>query len=303
MIIVDLFFAARPMLQVPIWTVYLVCLHYHHRLSGQSFDGVDLLIMASLSLLFTGAAYLNQVYDKESDRLNRKPGFLERGLLRPDSLLNGAVAVLLLPLAVAPLISLTTFLIFAQLVLLAYVYSVPPLRLKDRPLGGLFGNAYAPGFLVSMAVMPEITVDNAGLLGWDNPFYFTLAVGGTYVLTTIPDRAGDAATGKRTPAVVLGRSGALAVAPLLMLGAAWIALRSGHDILLYLALVGTLLALLALVVRSGRVVLLAAKLPVLLLTLLAGYYYPIYLAFIVALIIGCRIYYRRRFDVVYPVLT
>ena len=53
----------------------------------------------------------------------------------------------------------------------------------------------------------------------------------------------------------------------------------------------------------AQLVLLAAKLPVLLLTLLAGCYYPIYPAFIVALKIVYRIYYWRRFGVVYPVLT
>jgi hypothetical protein len=44
----------------------------------------------------------------------------------------------------------------------------------------------------------------------------------------------------------------------------------------------------------------AAKLPLLLLTLLAGFFYPGYFLFVVALLFGTRIYYRRRFHIAYP---
>ena len=59
----------------------------------------------------------------------------------------------------------------------------------------------------------------------------------------------------------------------------------------------------ALVVRSQQAVLFAAKRPILLLTLLAGYHYPVYLAFVVALLILTRTYYARRFGMVYPRLA
>ena len=47
----------------------------------------------------------------------------------------------------------------------------------------------------------------------------------------------------------------------------------------------------------------AAKMPLLALTLLAGYYYPVYLGFVVALLVGTRTYYHRRFGVIYPELA
>jgi 4-hydroxybenzoate polyprenyltransferase len=299
----DWIFAARPLLQLPIWSVYLVSLHYHHQLSGESFRPIDFVIMACISLIFTGAVYLNQVYDYESDRLNTKVGFLQRGLLERSRMLTAFVICAVPPLAAGALISVFTLFVFGQLLLLSYAYSTPFWRLKDRPIGGLFANAYGHGLLVSMMVMPDITLHNAGLLGWDNPIYFFLTVGGTYILTTIPDRLGDAATGKRSLAVVLGRNGAVVVALLFTVLSVLVAYRSGHALLVYLALMALVLTLGAFITRSDRPVLLAAKLPLLLLTVAAGIFYPGYLAFVVALLICCRIYYRKRFDLVYPELA
>lgn len=301
--VLDYFFASRPLLQLPIWTVYLVSLHSHLRLSGGSPAWSDLVIMAGLSVIFAGAAYLNQVYDCESDALNRKVGFLQRGFLTRQGLLAASIPALLVPMVVAPLVGWATLFIFALLVVLAYVYSAPPLRLKDHPLGGLLANMTAHGFLVAVAVMPELSMNNSGLLDWNGAFYFFLTVGGTYLLTTLPDRAGDEAVGKRTLSVVLGRTGTLVTTVFLFALAAWSAYRSGAIVLCGLALGAALLTVAALVIRSEKTVLLAAKLPLLALTILACWYFPSYFLFVVALLIATRIYYRRRFGLTYPVLA
>ena len=163
------------MLQVPIWTVYLVSLLYHNRLSGHVFDWVDLLNMAGISLIFSAASYLNQIHDFDSDLINKKVGFLQRGLLRENSLSMLVVPLAIVALAISAFISFYLLFIYAQFVYLAFTYSVPPLRLKDRPLGGLLANAYGHGLLVTMSVLPNMTVHNAGELGWDSPFYFFFA--------------------------------------------------------------------------------------------------------------------------------
>jgi 4-hydroxybenzoate polyprenyltransferase len=243
------------------------------------------------------------VYDFESDRINRKVGFLQRGFLSPAQLSAGFVLASLVPLLAAPLISQFLLFVFAQLLLLSYVYSAPPLRLKDRPVGGLFANAWSFGLLVSVAVMPDMTLHNSGLLGWYNPFYFFFAVGATYVLATIPDRPGDAATGKRTIAVVLGRSGALGVALALLVLAALTAYVSQYVLLFYLAVGSGFMVVAALFLGGDASVRFAAKAPLLVLTLAAGYLYPFYLLFVVALLLATRAYYRRRFGVIYPELA
>jgi len=206
-------------------------------------------------------------------------------------------------LATAPLISRFLLFVFAQLLVLSYAYSAPPLRLKDRPVGGLFANAWGHGLLVSVAVMPDMTIHNAGLLDWHIPIYFFFAVAATYVLTTIPDRVGDAVVGKRTTAVVLGRSGALAAALVLLVLAAFTAFTSQHALLFYLAVGAGFAVVAALFLGGDATARFAAKAPLMVLTLAAGYLYPLYLVFVVALLIATRAYYHKRFGVVYPELA
>ena len=74
----DFFFAARPMLHLPIWSVYLVSLHYHNQLSGSKFDLSDLAMLCLLSLMAAAAYYLNQIHDYDSDKINRKLGCMQR---------------------------------------------------------------------------------------------------------------------------------------------------------------------------------------------------------------------------------
>jgi len=90
---------------------------------------------------------------------------------------------------------------------------------------------------------------------------------------------------------------------ILLLAATGAALWIEAAALLYLSIISLWIVLAGYVVISPRVDLLAAKFPLLVLTLLAGYYYPYYLLFVVALILATRIYYRRRFGISYPRLA
>lgn len=291
------------MLHVPVWSVYFVSLHYHHRLSHERFLWSDLLILVCLTLTAAGAYYINQVYDYESDERNRKLGFLQNGLVSAKTAMALFIALSVVALGTAVLFSLATFAIILFLFVLSYFYSAPPLRLKDHPTGGWLANAFGYGFVIPLSVMPDITFHNAGLLGWDNPFYFFLAVGSIYVLTTLPDREGDMNTGKRTLAVVLPRGVVISLALAFMLASAWVAYYSGYFALMYISIVSAVPILLCFIIRSPRMELLSAKLPILLLTLLAGYFFPVYFLFIVAIVFGTRIYYRKRFSVTYPELA
>ncbi|MDZ4723524.1 MAG: UbiA family prenyltransferase [candidate division Zixibacteria bacterium] len=299
----DYFFAARPLLHLPIWSIYLVAVKYHHDLTGQSFDLSDLGIMAGWSLLATSALYINQIYDYESDRINQKLGFLQNNIVEQSALYKGFLLTSASAIALTLLYPAATRLIFLQAFLLSYIYSVPPVRLKNRPFWGLFANAYACGTLISFSVMPELSVHNAGLLGWDNPLYFGLSVGAIYLLTTIPDVAGDKATGKKTLAIALGMTGEKCLALLFMLGSALFAFSSNFIALLVLSLISSALICLTIFIKSEKIILLAIKLPLLLLTLFAGYWYPLYFVFVVVLV-GCtRLYFKVRFNIIYPRLA
>lgn len=298
--LLDLIFATRPLLLVPIWSIYLVSLYFHHQLSGGSFGFSNVLSLGCLTLLGAGACYINAVYDAETDRTNNKGHFIQRGILSEQSLMAGFIILSVIGVALSLAVSTLFFLVCIQLLVLSYFYSAPPFRFKDRPVAGLLSNAYAIGFLGSVAAFPKMNVDNAGLLGWDNPFYFGAAVAGVYLLTTIPDRTGDAAVGKQTLAVLAGPRVTVALSFIWLAIAAVAGWQSAYPSLFWIALVSAMVTAVAGAVPSDRIVLFAAKFPILLLTLLAGRYYPIYLIFIVVLVLATRIYYARRMCLKYP---
>ena len=301
--ILDWIFAARPMLHLPIWSVYLVSLKYHNDLSHGHFDWSDLWVLAGLSLLASGAYYLNQVFDEDTDRINNKLGFLSRGMLTQRGLMLVYTITSLAGLIIGWFVASVTFGVFLQIFLLGFLYSAPPFRLKDRAIWGLLANAWGVGFLVSFSVMPHIEFHNSGLLGWDNPYFFATAIGGIYVLTTIPDKVGDEIAGKRTLAVVIGETGAMVIGAVLLFFAAYLAFRDQFLILGGVSMVSGALPAFCVLAAQPRLLRLAIKLPILLLALLTGIFYPLYLVFILVVLLSTRLYYRRRFGVGYPSLT
>ncbi len=298
--IFDLFFAARPLLHLPVWSIYLVSLHYHLELSNDSFSIYNLLMIVCLSLIVAGAYYLNQIYDYESDRINKKLGFLQMKILRSRHLWKAFFIASIIPFAITPVYSFWIFMIFAQQFVLGVLYSAPPLRLKDRPIAGLFVNAFTFGWLIPYTVMPELNINNAGLLGWDSPLYFFLAVASIHVMTTIPDREGDLATGKKTIATIMSIRTAKILALAFMAASAFVANWSNFPLLTYISIISSLIILASVIISSDRLCLFATKLPILLLTLLAGFYFPAYIGFIVVLLLLTRIYYLKRFGIKYP---
>ncbi|MCM2271937.1 MAG: UbiA family prenyltransferase [candidate division Zixibacteria bacterium] len=300
--LLDLIFAARPMLHLPGWSIFLVSLHYHHQISGGSFSAEDIFVMLGITLMTAGGMYVNQVFDVESDKINRKLGFITLGYLSERTMMIAFLVTSITSVMIGWIVSFVTVALLIQAFAISWIYSAPPFRLKDRAFFGMLANGWAFGWLVSFAVMPDIGVNTAGKLGWDNPFYFFYVVMAVHCLTTIPDRTGDKATGKMTIAVVLGPKLTGTVAILLYsfaLGTAW---RSEFLPLAILAGIALTLSLLALLWPALMPATLAAKLPILLLAILAGTFYPLYLVFMIVLVWLTRLYYQRRFNMVYPSL-
>jgi 4-hydroxybenzoate polyprenyltransferase len=206
-------------------------------------------------------------------------------------------------LALSIYISLWLTGVMILLVALSIAYSHPKTRLKDKPMGGLIANMLAHGGLVSLAGYP---VYAGGVIDEKSIYlalYFYVTVGAIYLMTTIPDLEGDRATGKITMAVKQGPEKTITFAILLMILGIALGMQSEVSGLASLAGLSTGLFLWVRLDISPKVVLLSCKLPLLLLTFWAGAAYPVYLLFVIALLIVTRIYYKRRFNVVYPKLT
>jgi 4-hydroxybenzoate polyprenyltransferase len=297
--ILDYFFASRPLLHLPIWSIYIVSAN---AVAASTWSWRDLIMLMALGLAAAGAYYLNQVYDYQSDRINDKIGFLQHGLIHPDHMLLLYIICSLAAVALSTTVSFRATTLISIQVILGYLYSAPLFRFKDRPALGVLVNATAFGVIIPLC----------GSVGQDSPsnngvvsrmLYFGLSVAAIHVMTAIPDRLGDAATGKRTVPVVAGPTVAKLTAAALLVGAAMVYWGTESVLLVTIAALSAVLALLSTWWKGEKPVLFAAKMPLVLLSLLAAYYCWWYLIIVVAIVIISRVYYRRRFNRTYPSLS
>lgn len=299
----DFLFAARPLLHLPVWTVYLISLEATSSSDLPPFSTDNLLTIIALNLLFAGAFYYNQIEDEESDRVNNKLGFLQRGMISRSGMLTAFWIVSICALVLSAYVSYWLLGVMSLLLLLSIIYSYPKTRLKDRPIGGLIANSLAHGALVALAGFPVFGEGGAELKAVYLSVYFGLTVGAVYIMTTIPDMDGDRGTGKKTISVRYGKKGAITLAIILMALSVPTGMLTDVTGLPDLAGLSTGLFLWTMIKSSPRLILLCCKLPLLLLTLWAGAAYPVYLLFVFALVLLTRIYYKQRFKLVYPKLA
>jgi len=296
--ILDYFFFARPMLIIPVWTVYL---HYRADCLCAGFGDWEWSLsvwisLAALTLVFLGTYVVNQIYDIESDRINHKLFYLPQGIISVGSAWTFYALLTIGGLLAAAVISPETFIVAVIITCLGFLYSAPYVRLKDSLLGGLLINSLAYGLLIPW-IAGIFCAGRWPLVG-AIPYFLAIAAG--YVLTTIPDAAGDARTGKTTMAVALGGRGALWLGFFLALVTAGAAYYITNYELAAVGAVAALVIISAMIWLSDWLVRLACKLPILLLTIFAGIHYPLYMIILLLTIVGTRLYYKKRFDIVYP---
>ncbi len=295
----DLIFAARPMLHLPVWSIFLITHEYIY--PNQKPGRESLIILAALSINIAGTYYLNQIYDYESDLINKKLGFLQSGKITRREMFIAYFMSLAISTAAAFAVNVETGLVFLLISVLGHLYSCPPMRLKDRPFWGLFSNSIAYGLMIPLTFpdFPQLLKGKGVYL----PVYFFLAVSAAYLLTIIPDREGDIKSGKITFAAILPVFYVMLIAMLMLYLSLMSALRMDHYLLAVISAVSIVLFLIAMVHRKSQIILAACKTPILLTSLLAGYYYPEYLIFLLAIVILTRLYYYKRFGITYPKLN
>ncbi len=294
--VIDFFFALRPLVLVPAWS-FLIVGYGLARADGAIAFPAERFTLLTLVLV---ATYLvNQVIDYESDRINGKGFFLQRGIF--SRRLYVVVAVVCLALALgAAFVRARSPLLLAAAAALGVAYSVPPVRLVARPGWDLVANSAGYGCLALLLGAGDAAVwSHAWLLRAGAGF---CAVAAVFLHTTILDFDGDRRTGKRTSGVALGRTrarvlaavfGTLAVACAAWTGAAWLLLACAALALVCVAGVAWPERVSSRTVCVGGTAVFA---------LVAGAYVPAYLAALVMLVVVTRWYYRRRFALAYPSL-
>lgn len=298
----DRWFLARPVLMPPVWTIVLLAavpqgillpFNILPPFAPRIWGGL------ALSFFLAGAVYiLNQVFDIASDRTNDKLFFLPQGIVSVQAAVIQSIVFLLLTMGGGWFLGRVWFACTVLLALLGLAYSMPVFRLKDRPLAGLAANAVGHGSLVYYLGGALVEPGSIPLGGAS--VSYALAVAGVYLLTTIPDRSGDAAAGKRTMSVVYGPRTTSALAALCVLGALAVAVVYRQWPMVLSA--GISWPLFAGAVVSEKFCGPAIRVALLLLSFFACLAFLPYFLILAGLFFSTRWYYRRRFGIVYPQL-
>ncbi|MHB8585068.1 MAG: UbiA family prenyltransferase [Thermoplasmatota archaeon] len=158
-------------------------------------------------LLWTATLLINDVHDLPGDRENprkaRSP--LVQGLASPRWARRTAYACAALAVIASVAVNAVLVAVAAVSVLLAWLYSVPPARLKTRPGADVAVNA-AAGVLSGLAGW-SLASPLSSVPWWLMP-QAILVGAAIYIPTTLVDFAADAKAGYRTFATRFGRAAA-----------------------------------------------------------------------------------------------
>ncbi len=300
----DYFFVLRPLILIPSWNFLLIGAYLARQERGLNFDLV--LALMIYTCVMGGVYIVNQIIDRDTDRINRKLFIISEGHIS----LKAAYAELAILWTSALILSLKFGLVFLSLIvlsmLLGIMYSVTPFKFKSRPVLDMFANAFGYGLvncLVGWLIFKPL--DCSALVRF---LPYVLSIAAVFINTTVVDIEGDKKTGSRTTAIFLGKRNSYILASLLMTGATLIAWFNKDLICLMPAIVSLPLFFYIMFANlvsdnaSRRLTIASFRLPGLIFTLITGYIYPVYFIFVVLLFAGMRLYYRYRFNMEYPTL-
>ncbi|HVT29327.1 MAG TPA: UbiA family prenyltransferase [Lacipirellulaceae bacterium] len=201
---------SRPLMWPVLPLVYALGLSASHA----SVDSVVILQMLSLTfpMNLVGCG-LNDIYDYESDRRSPRRRAIWGAVVRAEDralVLTAVVAAIPFIIVGACLTrNWNNLVATVSVVLIAWLYSVPPTRLKERPPLDSLANGLG-FFLLPFVMGYSLKADPRTMpLRY---YLLALCVCGVHSLATAADYEADLAAGHRTMAVAFGRRSAAAVA-------------------------------------------------------------------------------------------
>jgi len=292
----DYIFVLRPVLMVPVWTILLLG---HHQGSRYGSSNRSLFWLFIFSTIIIGGVYLlNQIYDLETDRKNKKLFFLAEVHISQKTAWIYTALLYFLSVVPSYFLSLTIGIIFTLGFILSFLYSAPPFCLKNKTYGGLLANVISHGTLVFLAGFFARTSFSLRAILFSLPY--VLAVGAVYINTTLPDIEGDKMAGKMTFGVRYGILKSTLISTLLVILSIVFALIFLDLPFLFSAILSLPFYLFALVTKEVGKSVLATKSSILFLSLAAGYFYPWYFVILILGFLATRLYYSKRFNLEYP---
>ena len=300
--ICDFVFVLRPLVLIPAWSFYLI---------GAAQGGNGALTarfalnspnaLISLTSMLVSAYLLNQIFDRESDEKNDKCFYLSRGIFSVRTLvvLSG-IFFFVASFAFQRVESDQRILLLVALSL-SLLYSLPPARLCARPFADTAANAIGYGGIAYAIGFTTRDPSTADAITSSIPD--VLVVASTFLHTTILDVSGDRASGKISTAVFIGERRAAVLAAGLHGLAVLSAIVTGTALALIVTVAPLPLTVLATARPSRATSSLLVQATTLVVALTAAFLWPLYIAVLLPIVAVARVYYRKRFGIIYPGLA
>ncbi|MCK5415035.1 MAG: UbiA prenyltransferase family protein [Thermoplasmata archaeon] len=192
-----------PTLLIPVGPFYIGYVLASERLVPTELRFLIALV-SIIPFLGLGTVLLNDAYDRDVDPLSaRKGGYASSaGRLSAGRLRLLGTASLLVSIALAMTVNEEFLAVVALLVLMAVLYSVPPVQLSRRPGLDLAANSFGIGVLCTIGGWVVASPGDLPPTVW--LITSALGTGTFFLLPTLMDYESDLQGGKRTIAVVLG---------------------------------------------------------------------------------------------------
>jgi 4-hydroxybenzoate polyprenyltransferase len=298
----DYFFILRPLILIPCWNFLLIGTYLAQQKRGFTPD--ILLGLIIYTCLMGGVYILNQITDIESDRINKKLFLLSEGYVP----IKCAYIEMVLLWIVAILLALKfsyLFLIFIGIsLLLGVFYSLPPIKLKGKPLLDTFSNGFGYG-MINFAV-GWLLVRSFEMSMFIRFVPYFLSISAVFINTTVVDIEGDRKAGEKTTAILLGKQVSFVCSTVLMAAAILTAYMMKDLVCLIPAALSFPLFVYGAVYsllkneQNRKLTIASFRLPGLLFTLVTIYLFPLYSIVLLVIFFGMRLYYKKRFRMNYP---
>ena len=314
--LVDYIFLMRPMLIIPVWTISLLgaraSLWRERGTSPITLDrypfvnfttsDLNLLAMLALATLLAGGVFIiNQIYDADTDRINKKLFLIPEGHISTGEAWKLYIAATAIAVIGAFTLNWQLGCLFVAGAWFGFQYSYPYFKLREHPYKSFRNNIVSHGILAFLfGWVMYLNFDIEGII---KSMPYLLAVAAVYLNTTLPDLAGDKSSGKTTYGGLWGVDKTQRSAFLFVLAATLFSIMAADYGFTITAAISIPFFLAAWIRQSVALSTLACKIAILALSVFAAIFFPLYGAILLFTIIFTRIYYSRRFNIAYPALT
>jgi 4-hydroxybenzoate polyprenyltransferase len=306
----DYFFITRPMLFFPGWNTLIA--GYLASVGETNFIGIlftnhyqwyywidDLGLSMLLFMAAMGASFiLNQLKDIDSDRRNKKLFLIGERYLSFRSTVWESIVLAMLSLGLSFWLGLNSFVLICLFILITgYLYNFKPFYFKNRPIWGLLINMMLGwiAFAMGWSVRSNLNIQ----LIWTSLPYLFLNTG-LYLLTTIPDRDGDAATGKQTFCVKFGVGKTIFLSVFLYGLSVIFAFIIKDNIILIIDLLLLYWIIQMTVIKTSLSIVKSIKMAIFFFSLVICFKFPTYFFLMITIYYFTKAYYRQRFNFNYP---